>query len=74
MRSRSVVDAEGNLKSCNYSKIYGGIFVSEDFKFMTMVFNPKKNDANLEFDTQRNLRKEPAEYFCPDLGLNACKG
>lgn len=65
MRSRSVVDAEGNLKSCNYSKIYGGIFVSEDFKFMTMVFNPKKNDANLEFDTRRNLRRKTSGILLP---------
>ena len=65
MRSRSVVDAEGNLKSCNYSKIYGAIFASEDFKFMTMVFNPKKNDANLEFDTQRNLRRRTSGILLP---------
>ena len=65
MRSRSVVDAEGNLKSCNYSKIYGGIFASGDFKFMTMVFNPKKNDANLEFDTRRNLRRKTSGILLP---------
>ena len=48
-----------------YSKIYGGIFVSEDFKFMTMVFNPKKNDANLEFDTRRNLRRKTSGILLP---------
>ena len=65
IRSRSVVDADGNLKSCNYSKIYGGITAYRYFQFMTMVFNPKQNDANLEFDTQRNLRKKTSGILLP---------
>ena len=65
IRSRSVVDADGNLKSCNYSKIYGGITAYRYFQFMTMVFNPKKNDANLEFDTQRNLRRKTSGILLP---------
>ena len=65
IRSRSVVDADGNLKSCNYSKIYGGITAYRYFQFMTMVFNPKKNDANLEFDTQRNLRRRTSGILLP---------
>ena len=65
IRSRSVVDADGNLKSCNYSKIYGGITAYRYFQFMTMVFNPKKNDANLEFNTQRNLRRRTSGILLP---------
>ena len=65
IRSRSVVDADGNLKSCNYSKIYGGITAYRYFQFMTMVFNPKKNDTNLEFDTQRNLRRRTSGILLP---------
>ena len=65
IRSRSVVDADGNLKSCNYSKIYGGITAYRYFQFMTMVFNPKKNDANLEFDTRRNLRRKTSGILLP---------
>ena len=65
IRSRSVVDADGNLKSCNYSKIYGGITAYRYFQFMTMVFNPKQNDANLEFDTQRNLRRRTSGILLP---------
>lgn len=65
IRSRSVMDADGNLKSCNYSKIYGGITAYRYFQFMTMVFNPKKNDANLEFDTQRNLRRKTSGILLP---------
>lgn len=65
IRSRSVVDADGNLKSCNYSKIYGSITAYRYFQFMTMVFNPKKNDANLEFDTQRNLRRRTSGILLP---------
>lgn len=65
IRSRSVVDADGNLKSCNYSKIYGSITAYRCFQFMTMVFNPKKNDANLEFDTQRNLRRRTSGILLP---------
>lgn len=65
IRSRSVVDADGNLKSCNYSKIYGGITAYRYFQFMTMVFNPKQNDANLEFDTRRNLRRKTSGILLP---------
>ena len=65
IRSRSVVDAEGRLRACHYSKIYGGIMVFEELRFMTMVFNPRVNDPNLEFDTKRNLRRESTGLLLP---------
>lgn len=65
IRSRSVVDAEGRLRACHYSKIYGGITASEVLQFKTMVFNPRENDPNLEFDTKRNLRRESTGLLLP---------
>lgn len=65
IRSRSVVDADGHLTRCNYSKIYGAITASESLRFKTMVFNPEKNDTNLEFDRSRNLRKSSKGILLP---------
>lgn len=65
IRSRSIVDANGHLKECNYSKIYGAITASESFRFMSMVFNPEANDTNLEFDKKRNLRKRAMGMLLP---------
>jgi len=55
LRTRSRVDAKGNLISAHYSKIYGPIFVEKIFHFRTYAFNPNENDTNLEFDPERNL-------------------
>ena len=55
LRTRSRVDAEGNLLGAHYSKIYGPIYAAKRFSFRTFVFNPNENDTNLEFDPERNL-------------------
>lgn len=65
IRSRSIVDADGHLKECNYSKIYGPITAFESLRFMTMVFNPKANDTNLEFDREKNLRRRVMGVLLP---------
>lgn len=55
LRTRSRVDAKGNVISAHYSKIYGPIYVEKIFHFRTYAFNPNENDTNLEFDPERNL-------------------
>lgn len=56
LRTRVKLDADGEIISAHYAKIYG------DFRFdprgavsFTYYFNPVPNDRNLEFDPQRNL-------------------
>lgn len=56
LRTRVKLDAEGEIISAHYAKIYG------DFRFdprgavsFTYYFNPTPNDRNLEFDPKRNL-------------------
>lgn len=49
-RVRTVVDSNGNIKSAHYGKIYGE-FTSN----LTVYFNPKPNDRNVEFNLIKNL-------------------
>lgn len=57
LRVRTVVDADGEVESAHYGKIYG------DFPRIVYYFNPQANDRGLEFDTRRNLLRglEPAD-------------
>ena len=56
LRTRSVVDDEGLLVRCNYSRISGGIYAMERvFGIGETAFNPTPNDSNLEFDKAKNL-------------------
>lgn len=56
LRTRSVVDKDGRLVSCNYSRICGRIYTMERaFHLGGTAFNPLPNDPNLEFDETRNL-------------------
>ena len=55
LRTRTVTDATGKLKSANYSKIRGPMKIFTYFHFEQSCFNPTHNDSNLEFDDKRNL-------------------
>ena len=47
-RVREVKDADGNLLSANYGKIYGPIRIFDHFYYNKCYFNPTSNDTNLE--------------------------
>ena len=55
IRSRVKYDEKGNIISANYSKIIGPGGFAGCANFMELVFNPRPNDTNLEFDPNRNL-------------------
>ena len=55
IRSRVKYDELGNVISANYSKIVGPAVFSGGVNFTELVFNPRPNDTNLEFDPNRNL-------------------
>lgn len=59
MRTRTVRDKNGDIVACNYSKIYGPIYIARGslFVFGQSCFNPNDKDANLEFDLRNNLTK-----------------
>ena len=61
LRTRTKVDAEGNLISAHYGKIYGEIglhngLLREELKCddgnAKLFFNPAENDTNLEYDCE----------------------
>ena len=55
IRSRVKYDEDGNIVSYNYSKILGSFGLSYKVSADEIVFNPRPNDTNLEFDPKRNL-------------------
>ena len=55
MRTRVKCDDQGNRVSANYSKMIGKVYLGESWIFKEVVFNPRSNDCNLEFDGERNL-------------------
>ncbi len=58
LRTRVKRDAQGQIISANYSKIYGPIrFKRGWIRFKQTSFNPTPNDTNLEYDTSRNLTR-----------------
>ena len=65
MRTRVETDASGNVKSANYSKIYGPFLVGRGLRFRESCFNPTPNDPNIEFDVRRNLFKKPHGSLVP---------
>ena len=64
-RTRTVLDENGNLKSCHYGKMTNAVDVNKwagrpnerPIISFTYYFNPTPNDRNLEFDTANNLFK-----------------
>ena len=55
IKSRVKYDDKGNIVSYNYSKILGSFGLSYKVSADEIVFNPRPNDTNLEFDPERNL-------------------
>lgn len=57
LKTRAATNETGEVVSCNYSKIYGPMYVGRRMSFDTMVFNPIPNDSNLESNSTNNLAK-----------------
>lgn len=55
IRSRVKCDEKGNIVSANYSKILGSFGLAYAVGADEVVFNPRPNDTNLEFDPNQNL-------------------
>lgn len=59
LRTRVQLDANGEIISANYGKMYGDLrFDPRGTVRIWYYFNPKPNDRNLEFDIKRNLLPE----------------
>lgn len=59
LRTRVHLDADGDVISANYAKIYGDLrFDPRGTVRIWYYFNPTPNDRNLEFDVKRNLLPE----------------
>jgi hypothetical protein len=56
LRTRVQLDADGDIISANYAKIYDNIrFDARGTVSFWYYYNPTPNDRNLEFDPKRNL-------------------
>ncbi|HEY9200504.1 MAG TPA: Ig-like domain-containing protein [Gammaproteobacteria bacterium] len=67
-RIRTEKDANGNIVSALYGKIYGNIrFSIGDKRTVTMLYylNPDSNDRNLEADYKKNLFPSTQKYGFP---------
>ncbi|MGJ3242871.1 MAG: hypothetical protein ACFE0O_07955 [Opitutales bacterium] len=63
LRTRTELDAAGNVESAHYAKIVGEIgFYPTGKVWMTYYFNPTPNDRNLELDPQKNLIRSNNRY------------
>ena len=77
LRTRTKVDAEGNLVSAHYGKIYGNWDVCGRLtekrpcinKGGIIFFNPIENDTNLEFDNQWHAELRKQGGLVPEGGL-----
>ena len=67
-RTRVMTDDSGSVTNCHYSKIIGPMRVGSRFWFSAIIFNPRPNDNNLEFDMSRNVASEfggDGGVYCP---------
>lgn len=55
VRSRVECNENGEIISANYSKIHGEFYLKFNVGVESVIFNPRINDTNLEFDPNRNL-------------------
>lgn len=56
LRTRVVLDADGDIVSAHYAKIYGDIYFDPRGTLnFWYYYNPTSNDRNLEFDPKHNL-------------------
>lgn len=64
-RTRLSVSAENVTNGWYYSKMIGPIRIRGDLSFTQVVFNPRLNDTNLEFDVRENLSGTRGESRWP---------
>ena len=57
LRTRVMTNSVGVVTNCNYSKILGPMTAQKKIDFKVMIFNPRPNDTNLEFDQGNNLAR-----------------
>ena len=57
LRTRTKLDADGNIIEANYSKILGPFRFGYAVETPCVVFNHRVNDLNLESDCRRNMIK-----------------
>ena len=65
LRTRLSVSDNGVTNGWHYSKILGPIYVSGAWSFEELVFNPRLNDPNLEFDHNSNLARSRGGQLFP---------
>jgi len=58
LRTRVATNSVGVVTNCNYSKILGPMWIEGAVQFKHMVFNPRPNDPNLEFDMENNMAED----------------
>ena len=64
LRTRVETNGAGEVTSCNYSKILGPLEIWDRIYFTSLIFNPRPNDSNLEFDTDNNLAtRDPCNWY-----------
>ncbi len=64
LRTRVMTNDVGEVTGCNYSKILGPMSIEGRMYFTSLIFNPKQNDSNLEFDTINNLATDdPCNWY-----------
>lgn len=56
LRTRVVLDEDGEIDSANYAKVHGDFKIEQDGDLsFSYYFNPVANDRNLEFNPEKNL-------------------
>ena len=55
LRTRVKLNSDGNIIEANYSKILGPLRFGRFVTTPSVVFNPRPNDTNLEFEIGKNL-------------------
>ena len=64
LKTRVTTNEVGEVTSCNYSKILGPLRTWDRLYFRSLIFNPRPNDPNLEFDTDNNLAtSDPCNWY-----------
>ncbi len=54
LRTRATTNEAGRVVDCNYAKITGPMSILKVLSFESLIFNPRPNDPNLEFDVRYN--------------------
>lgn len=57
IRTRVTKDEVGNVIKANYAEIRGPMVFDNELRFRQIIYNPRQNDLNLEWDNTTNLSK-----------------